>query len=250
MSSRTKKTPAPAKKAVRQSKAPRAKSKTARKDDRVVAVLSAQEVWFRVRAAWPGFEFMWEPGASAAELDAAEARLGVAIPRRVRELMTVSSGAMFPPGLQGSFAAEVCLAGVASWQRFSAETAQALDWDEATARDYVLIGENVHGVDYGCYVALHAGTGEVSAITLNIPEIAPLGTMDQWLLGLRPGAPGGEPARIYPAWLAESGESFEDLVDSHRQYLGFSTLNLADRISRWDAIAPRFLDAVRRIPDP
>ncbi len=209
--------------------------------------LSAEEIWSRVHAAWPGFEFMWDPGNTEAEFAAMEARLGVTLPKRVRELMSVCSGASFPQPMYGTFSADACLVGVGSWKRFNAEMIEPLEWDDDEARDYILIGDNFNMVDYGAYVALRISTGEVVSILLNTGETNSLGSFENWLLTRRPGNDPKKPAKIYGEFLEETGEEAEAIAAHHREYMKYSSMDISQRIARWGTIEPRFIEAVRRL---
>lgn len=209
--------------------------------------LSAEEIWSRVRAKWPGFDFMWEPGSSEAEIAAAESQLGVKLPKRVRELMSICSGASFPQPMYGTFSADACLVGVGSFKRCSAEMAELLGWDDETARDHVLVGENFNLVDYGVYIALRVSTGEVVAITLNTGEVDLMGSFENWLLKRRPGNDAQSPWKIYVEFLEETGEEPEAIVEHHRKYMDYASLDIAQRRTRWVTIEPRFLEVVQRL---
>lgn len=209
--------------------------------------LSAEEIWSRVRAAWPGFDFIWEPGNTAAEITAAESRLGVKLPKRVHELMRICSGAGFPQPMYGTFSADVCLVGVGSFMRANEEMIELLGWDDATARDHVLIGENFNMVDYGMYVALRVSTGEVVAITLNTGEIDSMGSFETWVLQRRPGNTQDSPWKIYLEFLDETGEEPATIVENHRKYMAYASLDISRRVARWSTIEPLFLEVVQRL---
>jgi hypothetical protein len=209
--------------------------------------LSAEDAWAPVRSAWPGFEFMWEPGSTEREIADAEARLGVVLPKRVRDLMRVCSGASFPSGDGGAFEAEICLLGVKSWRSCDPELVEAMEWDAGTVRDLVQIGVNCEMADYGYAVVLRVSTGEVLSIEANIPEVKPMGSFESWLLKDRPGDDPRNPWKIYPKLLNDSGEEPEYIVEHHGDALGWFP-DTADRKARWKQIAPRFLEAVRRLP--
>lgn len=107
------------------------------------ASASAADVWASARAAWPpAFASMFEPGAPTADFDAAEARLGVALPRRARELLSACCGAGLPAAGPSEFCAEACLLGPASWGRPGQDVADAFEWDASTLADHVCIGFN------------------------------------------------------------------------------------------------------------
>ena len=209
--------------------------------------LSAEEIWSRVRAAWPGFEFMWEPGNGEAEIAAAEARLGITLPKRVHELMSLCSGASFPQPMDGTFSADACLVGVGSWKRFDDETVEVLGWDSDTARDHILIGDNFNMVDYGAYVAFRVSTGEAVSIMLNTGESDSMGSFENWLLKRRPGNDPQNPWKIYTEFLEETGEEPEYIAEHHRKYMKYSSVDISQRVARWGTIEPQFIEAVRRL---
>lgn len=212
--------------------------------------LSAAEIWARVRAAWPGFEFMWRPGASDAELAAAESRLGIQLSDPVRALLKECSGAGFPSRFQTSLAAEVCLLPVEAWQSLSALLlGQDLEPDDETA-DLILIGEDPSGADYGVYLLLRPSTGEVYSYLLNEGVATPLGSFAKWLLEKRPGNDGTAPGQIYTA-AAEDAEGCDDdergaaaIAKTHRKHLAYGSKH---GTSGWERVEKRFIDAVRRL---
>jgi hypothetical protein len=210
--------------------------------------LSAEEVWARVRSAWPGFEFMWEPGSAEPEIAGVEARLGVELPKRVRDLMRVCNGAGFPSGSGGAYEAEICLVGVKGWSFCEPDLVESLEWDARTARDLVQIGVNVEMADYSYFVVLRVSTGEVLSVQWNTAEVKSMGSFERWLLKDRPGDDPGNPWKIYPALLKDLGEEPEYIADHHGKALGWCSLDISDRKARWKQIAPRFLEAVRRLP--
>jgi hypothetical protein len=177
-------------------------------------------IWDAVKAAWPpAFAPLFEPGASDAELDAAEERLCVTLPPRVRELVAACSGAGLPAPRPSLFPAECTLTPVGSWCHPTPLLGEPFDWTPAQLADHVVVGFNPEGADYSNPVLLRLSDATVHGFTLNIPEAVPLGPFDGWVATLRP--PGcDDPSRMYAD--DDPDASPEDVGERHAFYLRFA----------------------------
>lgn len=191
---------------------------------------------------------MFEQGDRDAELNACEDRLGITIPPRVRELMTVCTGAGFPAPRASIFPAEMCLVSCRSWYRpieTDGSLAEAFGWSVDTLRDHVVIGFNPEGADYSNPVLLRLSSGEVFGVTHNIPEITCLGPFDRWVSEQRPQGC-DNPRRMYAEARDEDNPS--EVVSSHSFYLRFAPegLNNEPRSARWRTVESELLEALQQ----
>jgi len=201
------------------------------------APLSAQEVWARVKAFWPGFEFMWQPGNTEEELAAAEARLGVKLPARVRELMRECSGPAggFPEREGHGFSADVCLWPVTQWKYLD-------QWEDPRAREYVVIGSNDYMMDDGAHVLLHPGTGEVFSFRLDNDRVLPEGSFERWLQAHSMSPDNYRAGAEVDELEVEAGQTVAEAIA--RRHAGW--LSTA-RTPAWEAVQSKFIEAVNRL---
>ena len=199
--------------------------------------LSAQEVWARVKAFWPGFEFMWQPGHTEEEITAAEARLGVKLPARVRELMRECSGPAggFPEREYHTWSADVCLWPVTQWKYLE-------QWEDPRARQYVVIGSNDYMMDSGAYVLLDPGTGEVFGFELHNDRFMPKGPFERWLEGHEMSLDNYRASPEVDELEVEAGQTVAEAIA--RRHSGW--LSRA-RTPAWEAVQSRFIEAVNRL---
>jgi len=235
------------------------------------AILSAEETWTRVKAAWPGFEFMWQAGDSDADIAAAEARLGIKLRDDVRQLMKVCSGAGagFPaPDDIGGVAAEVVLRSVKYWQPIATHGGIELPEDsigefeeehfkEFGLKDVVVIGENPWGADYGIFVLLENTTGRVSRFEVNDGSPEPIGSFAEWLLGKRAFGKLPDQGQAYvgaygygdDAEFITEEEDFagaKSLAKDHRDHLSYSG-DSESLLKAWGAVEAQFIETVDRL---
>ncbi|UQA62803.1 lamin tail domain-containing protein [Polyangium aurulentum] len=201
------------------------------------ASLSAREVWARVKAHWPGFEFMWQPGNTEEEIAAAEARLGVTLPARVRDLMRECSGATggFPERDGHGYSADTCLLPVTEWRYLQ-------NWEDERARQLIVIGSNDYMMDSGAHVLLHPGTGEVFSFELHNDRLISEGSFEHWLQ---------QHSISKDTYLAgpeldelelEGGETVAAAIArNHRGWIS------AKREPAWSAVEGKFIEAVNRL---
>jgi hypothetical protein len=201
---------------------------------------SAEAAWAQVRGAWPGFEFMWEHGCTDGEIAAAEARLKIALPPRVRALAHVCAGAGFPTCAYGAFTVETCFDHVRTWKTLadSGLYSEALDWPEQQVRQTLVIGHDPWGDDYGFYMLLDVTSGEVRRLTCNIPDADPAGDIERWL---REDRLGGKEKRTLDVY-RDDEMTPKEIAERHRS-------NLSDhhRKARWEKIEARFIAAVEQL---
>jgi hypothetical protein len=224
----------------------------------------AADVWARAASAYPpalAAAFFEIPGDSAATLDAAEARLGVALPPRVRALMRACSGAGLP-GRAHRFAAETALLSAAAWRRAPAVVGDELEWSAEKLAEHVVIGFVPEGVDYSNLVLLNVRTGGVFGLVENIPELRALGDMAAWVANLRvdddgrrvdsggaaAGCDGAKVDLLSAYFNARGGDQTPAQVAAmHATYLGFGAsaeLDNSARVARWPRVAPAFISAL------
>lgn len=198
--------------------------------------LSAQEVWAKVKAHWPGFEFMWQPGNTEEEIAAAEARLGVKLPVRVRELMRECSGAAggFPERGSHGYSADVCLWPVTQWEHLS-------DWEDERARQYIAIGSNDYMMGRA-YVLLNPGTGEVFAFDLHNEQLISEGSFERWLQQHTISKDNYLDDPEVDELEIEDGETVAAAIA--RNHRGWRS---AARVPAWNAVESKFIEAVNRL---
>src|SRR6185295_11671 len=144
---------------------------------------SIEVAWAKARGAWPGFEFMWEHGCTDDEIAAAEARLKIELPPRVRALARTCAGAGFPTCAYGAFTVETCFDHVRTWKKLadSGLLAEGLGWPTERVRRNLVIGHDPWGDDYGMYMLLDVASGKVRRLTLNIPDAELAGDLERWV---------------------------------------------------------------------
>jgi hypothetical protein len=199
--------------------------------------LSAAEIWARVKAFWPGFEFMWQPGHSEEEIAAAEQRLGLTLPARVRDLMRECSGPAggFPEREYHTWSADVCLWPVTQWKHLD-------QWEDARAREYVVIGSNDYMMDKGAYVLLHPGTGEVIAFELHNNRLMPKGSFERWLEAHEISTDNYRASAEVDELEVEAGQTLaQAIARRHRNWLS------QPRTPAWEAVQSKFIEAVNRL---
>lgn len=208
------------------------------------------DAWAAARAAWPpSLAPLFEPGATDAQLDAAEARLGVALPPCVRGLMLACSGAGLPAPRAGIFPAEACLMPVTCWRPPDELLAEGFGWDAATRAAHVVVGCNLAGADYSNPVLLRVPCGCVFGVAENIPEIRWLGRMPRWVATLRvPGCARPHAAYVDPR---DGGDGVDAVLASHRFYLRFAAQGLDNsaRVARWPGVEGVFRRALEESDD-
>jgi hypothetical protein len=180
---------------------------------------------------------MWQPGNSEEEIAATEARLGVKLSARVRGLMRECSGPAggFPEREGHGFSADVCLWPVTRWRYLD-------EWEDACARQYVVIGGNDYMMDRGAYVLLDPDTGEVFSFDLHNERLLPKGSFETWLedhpisLDSYRTDPEDEELDV------EAGHTVAEAIAKRHG----SSLSLA-RAPAWEAVQSNFIEAVNRL---
>jgi len=201
---------------------------------------STEAALAEARGAWPGFEFMWEPGCTDGEIAAAEARLQIELPLRVRALARACGGAGFPTCAYGAFTVETCFDHVRTWKTLadSGLLAEGLDWPEERVRRNLVIGHDPWGDDYGMYMLLDVTSSQVRRLTLNIPDAEPAGDVERWVREDRLGGKEKGPLEVY-----RSDEMTpKEIAERHRFYVSDP-----HRKARWEKIEGRFIAAVEQL---
>jgi Lamin Tail Domain/SMI1 / KNR4 family (SUKH-1) len=231
--------------------------------------LSAEAIWSQVKAAWPGFDFMWQPGDTEEDIAAAEARLGIKVPENVRQVLKVCSGAGagFPTPFGSSIAAEVCLRSVKLWRDLASLDATEEDFESWEAdgvfegghvKDVVAIGENCNAADYGLYVLLDTSTGKIYRLLMTDGTPEAEGTFEEWLLK-RSAFPGlAKQSQGYVGTYGFDSDAASDIMAEedfagakstakhHRQYLGYSAHH-KDLLKAWSKVEAQFVETVDRL---
>lgn len=223
----------------------------------------------RVKAAWPGFDFMWQPGDTEQDIAAAEARLGITVPENIRQLMKACSGAGagFPTPGGSSIAAEVCLHSVKLWRDLASLDATEDDfsnWEAdglfegGSTRDVVVIGENCNMADYGLFVLLDTRTGNVYRYMLTDGTPEAKGTFEEWLQKRRAFSGLAEQSRGYVGTYGFDEDMAADIMEEedfaggktvakhHRDYLRYSGDQKA-LLEAWSKVEAQFIETVDRL---
>lgn len=229
--------------------------------------LDAQETpdpWQPLLSHWKPFAFMATPGATDAEIAAWEAANELPLCADVRNSIATHSSFELPAVESSIFAAESTLAPISDWHRMDrsslAENNNDLVWmlgldsgafPSQSPREYVLIGEDPLGIDYGYFVMLHPASGTVYEIQLNIPEVKPLGSMSEWISNCR--LPWRDATEYRAAWQAlwrelegEEGTA-ATLIEQYLWRVQY-TLQSEGRARRWHAIDAQFRAVFDALP--
>ena len=218
------------------------------------AQIAAEKSWTALTSFWSPFPFLLQPGATTEQVDSWQTAQGVTLSPEVRALVAKHTFINLPTGKYGDFSPETTLTPIEQWLRFDrSDLNQEMDdaeyWPDILAdsgcpsravQDYVIIGSDLWGADYGIFVILHPETNAVFGITQNIPEITPLGTMNSWLAERR--LNNLPSASAYKPFCLESGEheSGAVLAEGHRFYLSLDT---AGRAAQWEKVQTQFIQA-------
>lgn len=199
--------------------------------------LTAKETWDRAKAYWTRFEFMWQPGNSEEEIAAAEERLGVELPERVRDLMRECSGAAggFPEREGHGYSADVCLVPVTQWRYLNT-------WRDERARQLIVIGSNDYLMERGAHVLLHPGSGEVFSFELYSDWLVSMGSFEGWLELHTLGHDNYlDPPEVDDLEVQEGQTVAEAIARRHRRLISIK------REPAWSAVEREFIEAVNRL---
>lgn len=215
---------------------------------------TAQQAWHALETFWSPFSFLLAPGATPEQIDAWQKKEGVTLQPDVGALIGVHGAFGVPASVYTDFSAEVTLSAIDQWIRFDRSILNEVDpdfWPEifkdhncpsTSMEDYVVIGSDPSGADYGIYLILHLESSAVFGIQWNTVEIEAFGTMTGWLTERR--LRGLKNVAEYPAsWneeVAEDDAGGASLAKRHRFYL---ELGYPERLARWDKVEAKFIQA-------
>ena len=217
---------------------------------------TAQQAWDALEAFWSPFSFLLEPGATPEQIDTWQETEGVTLQPDVRALIGVHGSVGVPTTFYGDFCAETALSTIDQWTRFdrsilNKEQGDPDFWPQVfkdhkcpstSMEDYVVVGSDPWGADYGIYLTLHQKSSAIFGITWNIPEIKALGTgtMTTWLGQRRLG--GLKSVDEYAErWNKEHDDSGgAGLAKLHRFYLE-SGYGYPERLTRWEEVEAEFI---------
>jgi len=215
---------------------------------------TAQQAWQALETFWSPFSFLFAPGSTPAQIDVWQKKEGVTLPPDVRALIGVHGSVGLPGGVYTDFSAEVTLSTLDQWTRFDRSVLnneaevepdfwpsvfKNYNCPSTSMKDYVVIGVDPSGVDYGIYAILHLESSAVFGITVNTAKIQAFGTMTAWLAERRLGRL--ENVTAYPTrW---NGEVDEDdfggagLARFYRSKLDY----FPKRLARWETVEAKFI---------
>ena len=215
---------------------------------------TAEQAWDALETFWSPFAFLLQPGATPEQIGTWQDSQGVKLPSDVRALIGVRSSVGVPTGAYGDFCAETALATIDQWTRFDRSILnQQMDdpdfWPgvfkdykcpSTSMEDYVEVGSDPWGADYGMYLMLHLESSTVFGIQWDIPEITALGAMTTWLAERRLGG-----LKNVAEYVAGWNEGWDDpggaaFAKKHRFYLG---LGYPERMARWEEVEAEFIKA-------
>lgn len=219
---------------------------------------TARQAWHALERFWSPFSFLLSPGATKRQIDVWQKKEGVTLQPDVRALIGVHGPFGVPASGYTDFSAEVTLSAIDQWIRFDRsflnEEVDPDFWPElftdhncpsTSMEDYVAIGSDPSGADYGIYVILHLESSTVFGITWNAAEIEAFGTMTAWLTERRLG--GLKNVAEYPAiWNENMADEAggASLAKWHRSYLELAN---PERLARWDKVEAKFIPAFDRL---
>jgi hypothetical protein len=216
--------------------------------------ISPQQAWENLAAFWEPFAFMLVPGASAEAIEAFEKDQNVELHPRTKELISIYSTIGIPTG-SGGFCAETAMQTLDTWKRFdnSYLNCRGEDWwpeifeecncPSTNMKDYVVIGSDPWGADYGVYMILHQATNTVFGITENIPEIIGLGDMVDWVANHR------LEFKNVQEYVTDYNTEWDDpggagIAKQHRFYI---ELGYSQQLERWNTNQDQFIVAFDKI---
>ena len=220
--------------------------------------LTPQQAWDKLAAFWSPFSFMLVDGATSKQIELFESKEDVVLQSRVKELISIYSAVGIPTGIYGSLCAENSLSTLENWIRFDNSSLNTVidnpdfwpgvfkdsNCPSLSMKDYVVIGSDPWGADYGVYIMLHQASNTVFCIVENIPEIIPLGDIVTWLAEQRLG--NVENVETYVnEWNNNSDEpGGVGIANTNRFYLG---LGYPDALARWNTKEKAFIVAFDNI---
>lgn len=213
-----------------------------------------QEAWDKLTSFWSPFSFMLVNGATAEQIQLFETKEEVELQPRVKELISIYSTVGIPTGYNTSFCAENTLYTIDNWVRFDHSSLNTVidepefwpnvfkdnNCPSLSMNDYVVIGCDPWGADYGYYVMLHQSSNTVFSIVENIPEISPLGDIVSWVAEQRLGDLENVEAYVNN-WNNDSYKpGGAGIAESNRFYLGVG-YPVPDALARWNKEEKSFI---------
>jgi len=215
-------------------------------------LVTPKQTWDELISFWSPFSFLLVPGASAKQIQDFQIKEDVILHPKVKELISIYSAFDIPSGYNIDFCAEATLATIDTWVRFDRSSMNTImddpDWwpgifrdnncPSTSMKDYVVIGSNPWGADYGFYVMLHQSSNTVYSIDENIPEIKPMGDIVSWLAENRLG--GFENAKAYVDSYNEESDNGEGagISKENRFYL---EIGYPEALARWGKVESKFI---------
>ena len=214
-----------------------------------------QTSWDKLTQFWAPFAFMATKGATPAQINDWQASQNIQLSDEVKALVA-QHGTFRLPMMYLHFTAETVLSPLSAWQRFDQsapvvdggadEWVQMLDNNNLPSsklEDYVLIGTDPAGADYGRYVILHTASNVVYSIIWNEVDISSLGSMSDWIANKR--LPVQNASRYPSLWdfFDLDDDGIAELVDIHTNNL--EDLNEAGALADWHKVEAQFIGALK-----
>lgn len=214
----------------------------------------AEEAWAAVKTFWSPFDFMFGPGVETEEIETWEKNQGVRLGEDVRAVIQTYSSIGIPTALHApEHSAEISLEHPNEWRRLDRSELVYKDdpdfwtrdvftnkgWPSASMKNYVVVGCDLWGEDYGVYTLLHVPDSSIFGFTFNTCENPAYGNIFTWLAETR--LSDMESVAEYPKpWIDDN--SYTDgtsLAQLHSTYLEGSS----GRLHRWKAVEQKFIKA-------
>ncbi|MDA3882425.1 MAG: hypothetical protein PF481_04025 [Bacteroidales bacterium] len=142
------------------------------------ALTTPQQAWVRLKSFWNPFSFMLSKGASPEQINIFQKKEDVLLQPRIIELISIYSTIGIPTESYGYFCAETALMPIAQWSRFdnsilNKEQDDPSFWPEVfsdyncpstSMNDYIVVGSDPWGADYGIYLMLHQKSNTIFGI--------------------------------------------------------------------------------------
>ncbi|WP_372645221.1 hypothetical protein [Ancylomarina sp.] len=215
-------------------------------------LMTPKQAWDELVSFWSPFSFMLVPGASAKQIQDFQIREDVILQPRLRELISIYSAFDIPAGYNLDFCAEATLYTIDTWVRFDKSSMNTImddpDWwpdifrknncPSTLMKDYIVIGSNPWGADYGFYVMLHQSSNTVFSIDENIPEIKPMGDIVTWLAENRLGDLKNAKAYVDSYNKESDNGGGAGISKENRFYL---ELGYPEALARWEKVESKFI---------
>ncbi len=215
-------------------------------------LVTPKQAWDELVSYWTPFSFLLVPGASAKQIQDFQIQEDVILQPRLKELISIYSAFDIPSGYNLDFCAEATLATIDRWERFDKSSMNTImddpDWwpgifrdnncPSTSMKDYIVIGSNPWGADYGYYVILHQSSNTVFSIDENIPEITPMGDIITWLAKERLGSLKNVKAYVDTYNKESDNGGGAGISKENRFYL---ELGYPEALARWGNVEQKFI---------